>query len=281
MKLVRYGNPGFERRGVIDANGSLRDVHDITNDDPGVFLDQDSVETLRRLDLSILPKVDEGIRLGSCVAVPTNFIAVGLNYADHAAESGMPIPVEPILFSKAPNCIVGPNDDVVIPRGSLKTDWEIELAFVIGKRAFNVAENEAMSHVAGFCICNDVSERSWQIEGTGQWLKGKSAPTFGPLGPWLVTPDEVKNVDNLQMELRVDGKVMQTGSTATMIFKVPYLLSYISKFMELLPGDVVTTGTPPGVGMGKKPPIYLEAGQLMDLSIENLGVQRQAVKAQG
>lgn len=281
MKFVRYGDHGFERRAVIDAQGALRDVHDITDDDPSLYLDHDSVETLRRLDLSILPKINEGIRLGSCVPVPTNFIAVGLNYADHAAESGMPIPAEPILFSKAPNCIVGPNDDVVIPRGSLKTDWEIELAFVIGKRAFNVTENEAMSHIAGFCICNDVSERSWQIEGTGQWLKGKSAPTFGPLGPWLVTPDEVKNVDNLHMELRVDGEVMQTGSTATMIFKVPYLLSYISKFMELLPGDVVTTGTPPGVGMGKKPPIYLEAGQMMELSIQNLGVQRQAVKARG
>lgn len=279
MKFVRYGAPGAEKSALVDADGMTRDLSGIIGSLPASSLDSAALDDLRKINLSQLPEVPTGERIGACVPVPVNFIAVGLNYADHAAESGMPIPVEPILFSKAPNCIVGPNDDVIMPRGSSKLDWELELAFVIGKRAFNVPEKDAMSHVAGFCICNDVSERAWQIEGTGQWLKGKSAPTFGPLGPWLVTPDEISDIDDLEMKLTVDGKIMQSGSTKTMIFKVPFLVSYISRFIELLPGDVITTGTPPGVGMGMKPPVYLKPGQVMELTIAGLGVQRQKIVA--
>ena len=218
-------------------------------------------------------------RLGPCVGRVGNFIAVGLNYADHAAESGMPVPKEPVLFSKATSCIVGPNDDVVIPRGSKKTDWEVELAIVIGSRASYVSEDQAMSHVAGYCVCNDVSEREFQLERSGQWVKGKSCPTFGPLGPWLVTPDEIKDVQALNMWLDVSGERMQTGSTATMVFGVKTLVSYISQFMILQPGDVITTGTPPGVGSGKKPPRFLKAGDTMSLGIDGLGQQAQRVVA--
>jgi len=213
------------------------------------------------------------------VANVRNFIAVGLNYADHAAETGAAAPKEPILFNKAPNCIVGPNDEVMIPKGSVKTDWEVELAIVIGERAAHVSEREALNYVAGFCLCNDVSEREWQTEGTGQWMKGKGAPTFGPLGPWLVTPDEIPDVQKLSMWLDVNGQRMQTGTTATMIFGAAFLVSYISKFMVLDPGDVITTGTPPGVGMGKKPPVYLKPGDIMRLGIEGLGEQKQVVTA--
>ena len=278
MKLLRYGAPGSEKPGLLDGDGNIRDLSGIVPDIGGAWLDDNNLDRIRTADIAVLPLVDKRQRIGTCVTTPVNFIAVGLNYADHAAESGMPIPSEPILFSKAPNCIVGPSDDVIIPPASSGLDWEIELAFVIGKRAWNVEESNAMQHIAGFCICNDVSERSWQLEGTGQWLKGKSAPTFGPLGPWLVTGDEIGDIGNLKMELKVDGKTMQSGSTKTMIFGVSFLVSYISRFMELLPGDVITTGTPPGVGMGMKPPIFLKPGNVMELAIEGLGEQRQLVR---
>ncbi|MCO6388760.1 fumarylacetoacetate hydrolase family protein [Aliihoeflea sp. 40Bstr573] len=281
MKLLRYGDVGSEKPAILDNDGIVRDLSGVVPDIGGIHLDDATIERIRMTDLTRLPELPRGGRIGACVSTPTNFIAVGLNYADHAEESGMAIPAEPILFSKAPNCIVGPNDDVVAPAGSAKLDWEIELALVIGKKAHNVQNSDAMSHVAGFCICNDISERAWQIEGTGQWLKGKSAPTFGPLGPWLVTRDEIGDVGNLPMELKVDGKTMQSGSTKTMIFDVPYLVSYISKFIELIPGDVITTGTPPGVGMGKKPPVYLKSGATMESSIVGLGTQRQIVRAAG
>jgi 2-keto-4-pentenoate hydratase/2-oxohepta-3-ene-1,7-dioic acid hydratase in catechol pathway len=235
---------------------------------------------LKKLDIATLPVVS-GARLGPCVAGVTHFIAVGLNYADHAAESNMPVPKEPILFNKAPSCLVGPNDTVVIPKGSLKTDWEVELAIVIGAAASYLSEDEALSVVAGYAVCNDVSEREWQLERGGQWMKGKGCPTFGPLGPWLVTPDEIADVQNLGMWLDVNGERMQTGSTATMIFGVRTLVSYISQFLEFAPGDVITTGTPPGVGMGKKPPRFLRAGDVVTLGIEGLGVQRQSVAAYG
>jgi 2-keto-4-pentenoate hydratase/2-oxohepta-3-ene-1,7-dioic acid hydratase in catechol pathway len=221
-------------------------------------------------------------RLGPCVGGTRNFIAVGLNYADHAAESGMPVPKEPVLFNKAPSCIVGPNDSIVIPRGSRKTDWEVELAVVIGEHASYVSESEAGAVIAGYCVCNDVSERGYQLEGTGQWTKGKGCPTFGPVGPWLVTPDEIGNPQALSMWLDVNGERMQTGSTATMVFGVHYLVSYISNFMALQPGDIITTGTPPGVGMGKKPePRYLSAGDTIRLGIEKLGEQQQSCIAWG
>lgn len=279
MKLLRHGKAGAEKPGLFHSDGTVRDLSSVISDISGATLDDATLEKILSFDHSSLPVVAEGERIGACVATPVNFIAVGLNYADHAKESGMPIPAEPILFSKAPNCIVGPDDDVIQPAGSTKLDWEVELAFVIGEKAYNVSKEEALSYVAGYCICNDVSERSWQIEGTGQWLKGKSAPTFGPLGPWLVTRDEMPDTGELAMDLKVDGKTMQSGSTKTMIFDVPFLVSYISKFMELQPGDVITTGTPPGVGMGMKPPIYLQPGQTMELSITGLGTQTQKVRS--
>lgn len=278
MKLLRYGASGSEKPGLLDSEGNIRDLSGIVPDIGGEWLDDDNLHRIRSADIAKLPLVGQGQRIGACVAIPVNFIAVGLNYADHAAESGMPLPSEPILFSKAPNCIVGPCDDVIIPPASSGLDWEIELAFVIGKRAWNVEESDAMQHIAGFCICNDISERTWQLEGTGQWLKGKSAPTFGPLGPWLVTRDELDDIGNLAMELKVDGRTMQSGSTKTMIFGVSFLVSYISRFIELQPGDVITTGTPPGVGMGMKPPVFLKAGNVMELSIRGLGAQRQMVR---
>lgn len=277
MKLVRYGKPGKEKPGLIDAEGKIRDISHIVDDIDAVALSPKMMSRLSRARMSTLPVVRGKPRLGACVARPVNFIAVGLNFADHAAETGSPIPAEPILFNKAPNCIVGPNDDVMIPKGSQKLDWEVELAIVIGQRASYVAERNAMDYVAGFCICNDVSERHFQTERSGQWMKGKSAPTFGPLGPFLVTPDEIKNVQKLDMWLDVNGERMQTGSTATMIFGVKHLISYISHFMVLEPGDVITTGTPPGVGMGMKPPHYLKAGDTVSLGIEGLGMQAQRV----
>jgi len=277
LKLLRYGSAGEEKPAALASDGTIRDISGHVGDISGDFLGDEVLGKLRAVDLRELPMVPDDARIGPCVARPCNFIAVGLNYADHAAESGMPIPTEPILFSKAPNSIVGPNDDVVMPEGSGKLDWEVELAFVIGKRAYRVNEAEALEYVSGYCVCNDVSEREWQIGGTGQWLKGKSAPTFGPLGPWLVTRDEIADPGNLGMWLKVNGETVQEGSTATMIFKVPFLVSYISRFMELLPGDVVTTGTPPGVGMGFKPPRYLKPGDEMELFVEKLGRQKQKV----
>jgi 2,4-didehydro-3-deoxy-L-rhamnonate hydrolase len=279
MKIVRYGKPGEEKPGLIDAGGKIRDLSAHVAELSGDNLSPDTLARLGQLDPNTLPAISGNPRLGSCVPKPGNFIAVGLNYADHAAESGMAVPKEPVLFNKAPSCVVGPNDDVVIPRGSVKTDWEVELAIVIGRPASYVSEAEALSHVAGFCICNDVSERTYQLEGTGQWMKGKGCPTFGPLGPWLVTPDEVGDVQNLAMWLDVNGQRMQTGSTKTMVFGAAFVVAYISRFMLLEPGDVITTGTPPGVGSGMKPPVFLKAGDVMTLGIEKLGQQRQTTVA--
>ena len=279
MKLVRHGQPGQEKPGILDGAGVVRDLSKTVQDIDGAFLADGGIAEVAKLDLDLLPQVPDGTRLGSPVARVGNFIAVGLNYADHAAETGSPIPAEPILFNKAPSCIVGPNDDVVIPKGSKKSDWEVELAIVIGKRASYVHANEALSYVAGFCICNDVSEREWQIERGGQWMKGKGCPTFGPLGPWLVTTDEIADVQNLDMWLDVNGERVQTGSTKTMIFDVQKIVSYTSHFMILEPGDVITTGTPPGVGLGFKPPRFLKAGDTMALGIAGLGEQHQKVVA--
>jgi 2-keto-4-pentenoate hydratase/2-oxohepta-3-ene-1,7-dioic acid hydratase in catechol pathway len=264
---------------MLDREDKIRDLSAVVPDITGATLGRESLAKLRAVDPASLPLVKEPVRLGACVGAVRNFIAVGLNYEDHARETNAPIPSEPILFNKAPSCIAGPNDDIVIPRGSKKTDWEVELAIVIGEPALYVAEKDALSVVAGYCICNDVSEREFQIERGGQWMKGKSAPSFGPLGPWLVTPDEIADVQNLAMRLDVDGQRMQTGSTKTMIFGVTHLVSYISRFMAMEPGDVITTGTPPGVGLGMKPPRFLKPGETVELSVEGLGVQRQRVVA--
>jgi 2,4-diketo-3-deoxy-L-fuconate hydrolase len=279
MKLARYGRAGKEKPALVDRAGKLRDLSGVIEDIDADTLAPRALARLAKVKPESLPAVRGAPRIGPCLRRVGNFIAVGLNYADHAAESGMPVPKEPVLFTKAPSCVVGPNDDVVIPKGSVKTDWEVELAIVIGSRASYVSENQALSHVAGYCICNDVSEREFQLERSGQWVKGKSAPTFGPLGPWLVTPDEIENVQALNMWLDVSGERMQTGSTATMVFGVKTLVSYISQFIALEPGDVITTGTPPGVGSGKKPPRFLKAGDTMSLGIDGLGQQAQRVVA--
>ena len=279
MKLLRHGPVGRERPGVVDKAGVIRDLSGEIDDLAGVSLSRSSLGRLAKLDWSKLPMVTAGTRIGPCVARIGHFIAVGLNYADHAKETGAPIPAEPILFSKAPSSLHGPNDDVVIPKGSEKSDWEVELAVVIGEPASYVSEKDALNHVAGYAVCNDLSERAWQMERGGQWIKGKSAPTFGPLGPWLVTPDEIADVQKLPLWLELNGKKVQNGSTATMIFGVAHLISYISQFWRLEPGDVITTGTPPGVGLGMKPPQFLKAGDHMRLSIEGLGVQTQKVVA--
>ncbi len=278
MKLVRYGAPGAERPGILDGEDRIRDVSSLVADFTGEALSPASLERIRSADPSTLPLVEAGIRLGSCVAKPGHFIAIGLNYVDHAHESNMPIPSEPVVFSKAPSSISGPTDDVVMPEGSEKSDWEVEIAMVIGTAAFNVSEADALDHVAGFCICNDVSERSYQIERGGQWIKGKSLPTYGPVGPWLVTRDEIADVQNLGLWLDVNGERRQTGSTSSMIFSLAHIVSYLSRFMRLEPGDIITTGTPPGVGMGMKPPTYLKRGDVMTLGIAGLGEQRQTVR---
>jgi 2-keto-4-pentenoate hydratase/2-oxohepta-3-ene-1,7-dioic acid hydratase in catechol pathway len=279
MKFLRFGHAGKEKPGLVDAQGKIRDLSEHVPDLSGKVLNRKSLARLAKLKPEKLPLVRGRPRIGSCVGQVGNFIAVGLNYADHAAETGATPPVEPILFNKAPSCIVGPNDDVMIPKDSVKTDWEVELAIVIGERCSHVPEKEALDVVAGFCVCNDVSERAYQTDGTGQWMKGKGCPTFGPLGPWLVTPDEIADVQKLGMWLDVNGKRMQTGSTATMIFGAAFLVSYISRFLMLEPGDVITTGTPPGVGMGMKPPVYLKPGDIIRLGIEGLGEQKQLVTA--
>lgn len=279
MKLVRFGKPGAEKPGLVDADGQVRDLSAVVADIAGEVLRREGLKRLNAIDPASLPLAPAGERLGACVGRVGNFIAVGLNYADHAAESGLAVPPEPVLFNKAPSCVVGPDDTILIPRGSEKTDWEVELAVVIGERASYVSEADALDYVAGYCICNDISERAYQIERSGQWMKGKGCPTFGPIGPWLVTTDEV-DPGNLAMTLSVNGELMQNGSSATMVYKVPFLVHYISQFMILEPGDVITTGTPPGVGMGMKPPRYLKAGDRMEVSIAGLGVQRQPV-AQG
>jgi 2-keto-4-pentenoate hydratase/2-oxohepta-3-ene-1,7-dioic acid hydratase in catechol pathway len=279
LKLVRYGAPGEERPGIVDGNGTIRDLSSIVPDIAGSALSPVSLAKIAALNLGELPAVDPSVRLGSCVAQPGKFLCIGLNYSDHAAESGMAVPAEPVLFMKAGSSICGPNDNVVIPRGSLKTDWEVELGVVIGTRAKYVSEADALKYVAGYCVINDVSERAFQLEGTGQWVKGKSADTFGPTGPWLVTSDEVADPQALSMWLEVDGHRYQNGSTGTMVFGVAHLVSYLSRFMSLQPGDIISTGTPPGVGLGQKPPVYLKPGQVMRLGIEGLGEQRQTVIA--
>ncbi len=277
MKFLRYGRPGAEKPAMLDAQGTIRDISAHVSDLAGAALDPANLAKLAKLDPATLPAVPADVRIGSCVARPGNFIAVGLNFADHAAETGSPIPKEPILFNKTPNCVVGPNDDVVLPPGSVKSDWEVELAIVIGRTAYRVSEKDALSHVAGYAVCNDVSEREWQIERGGQWMKGKGAPTFGPLGPWLVTPDEIADVQNLHMWLELNGRMVQDGSSKTMIFGCAHLVHYISQFIQLDPGDVITTGTPPGVGLGMKPPVFLKGGDAMRLGIAGLGEQHQKV----
>ncbi|WP_269582897.1 fumarylacetoacetate hydrolase family protein [Roseibium sp. Sym1] len=281
MKLLRFGAPGQEKPGVLDADNRVRDLSSVIPDVAGDALLPETMERLRGLDIAGLPLVDgvpqQDLRLGPCVGAIGKFICIGLNYADHAAESGMDVPPEPVVFNKWTSAIVGPDDDVKIPRGSEKTDWEVELGVVIGKGGAYIDEADAMDHVAGFCVVNDVSEREFQIERSGTWDKGKGCDTFGPTGPWLVTPDEVGNFDDLGMWLEVDGKRYQNGSTKTMVYRVPFLISYLSRFMSLQPGDVISTGTPPGVGMGCKPPVYLEGGEVMKLGIDKLGVQTQKV----
>ena len=277
MKLVRYGKPGKEKPGLIDADGKLRDLSAVIKDIDPSQLGDAALAKLRKLKTDKLPLVRGKPRMGCPVAGVPKFIAIGLNYADHAAESNLPIPKEPIVFTKATSCIQGPDDDVMLPKGSVKTDWEVELGVVIGKTARYVSEADAMDHVAGYCVINDVSERAFQIERGGQWVKGKSADTFGPMGPWLVTRDEVADPQALAMWLEVDGHRYQDGSSATMIFGVRHLVHYISQFMTLAPGDIISTGTPPGVGMGQKPQVYLKKGQVMRLGIEGLGEQRQTV----
>jgi len=279
MKLLRYGSAGAERPGMLDAQGAIRDLSRVVSDIAGAALLPESLEKLRRIDTEALPSVDGAPRLGPCVGGVGKFICIGLNYSDHAAESGMAVPKEPVIFTKATSAIVGPNDNVIMPRASEKTDWEVELGVVIGKEAKYVEERDALSHVAGYCVVNDLSERAFQLEGTGQWVKGKSADTFGPIGPWMVTRDEVRDPQNLRLWLEVDGHRYQNGSTRTMIFGVAYLVSYVSRFMSLQPGDIISTGTPPGVGLGQMPPKYLRAGNVINLGIEGLGEQRQTVVA--
>jgi 2,4-didehydro-3-deoxy-L-rhamnonate hydrolase len=279
MKLLRYGPAGQERPGILGADGAIRDLSSVVSDIARDTLLPESLERLRRLDPNTLPRVAGTPRIGPCVGQVGKFLCIGLNYSDHAAESGMVVPKEPIVFMKATSAIVGPDDDVVLPRGSEKSDWEVELGVVIGKPAKYVEEADALAHVAGYCVINDLSERAFQLEGTGQWVKGKSADTFGPIGPWLVTRDEVANCGALDLWLEVDGHRYQNGSTRTLVFGVPYLISYLSRFMSLQPGDIISTGTPPGVGLGQKPPVYLRAGNVMRLGVQGLGEQRQRVVA--
>ena len=279
MKLVRFGPAGQEIPGIVDAGGTIRDVSSLVPDYGPETISPALKDKLAGVDLGSLPAAPAGVRIGAPVKRIGHFIAIGLNYADHAAETGAAIPKEPIVFSKAPNCLSGPNDDVLMPKGSVKLDWEVELAIVIGERCDYVSKEEALSKVFGYALCNDVSEREYQAERGGQWIKGKSAPTFGPLGPWIVTADEIPDPQALSMFLDVNGERAQTGSTATMIFSCAEIVSYLSEFMVLEPGDVITTGTPPGVGLGMKPPRFLKAGDTMHLGIEGLGEQRQTVVA--
>lgn len=277
MKLLRYGPVGQEKPGILDADGTIRSLAGHVDDIAGQALSQDALSRLSSLDLSALPKVETGVRIGSCVGGVGKFICIGLNYADHAAESGMALPEEPVVFFKATSAIIGPNDTVEIPRNSVKTDWEVELGVVIGEPAKYVSDQDALDYVAGYCVVNDLSERDFQLHRSGQWVKGKSADTFGPIGPWLVTRDEVPDPQNLDMYLEVNGRRYQDGSTRTMHFGVAQVLSYLSQFMSLQPGDIISTGTPPGVGMGQNPETYLKPGDQMELGIEGLGTQRQSV----
>ncbi len=279
MKLLRVGEPGAERPAMLDTEGQLRDLSSLVPDIAGpVLSDAGLADLAAKAEGADLPVIDPATRIGPCVGGVGKFVCVGLNFSDHAAETGAPVPSEPILFMKATSAICGPNDTVLIPRGSTKTDWEVELGVIIGTEARYVTEAEAMNHVAGYCVINDLSERAFQIEREGQWVKGKSADTFGPIGPWLVTRDEIADPQALAMWLEVDGHRWQDGSTATMIFGVAHLVSYISQFMSLQPGDVISTGTPPGVGLGQKPPVYLKPGQTIRLGIEGLGEQTQTTQ---
>ena len=277
MKLLRYGEKGQERPALLDNDGQLRDLSAVVADIAGQTLSPESIARLQDIDPSTLPLVEGSPRIGACVGQVGKFICIGLNYADHAAETGAAIPAEPVVFSKWTSAIVGPNDNVEIPRNSRKTDWEVELGVVIGKGGRYISENQAMEHVAGYCVINDVSEREFQLELGGTWDKGKGCDTFGPLGPWLVTRDEIADPHQLDLWLEVDGKRFQDGNTNTMIFDVPTIISYLSQFMSLQAGDVISTGTPPGVGLGQKPPVYLQAGQVMRLGIAGLGEQEQHV----
>jgi len=280
LKLLRYGNKGLEKPGILDEHGVIRDLSHHVDDISGMNLSDEALAKLRLLDLTSLPEVTGQPRIGSCVNNVGKFICIGLNYADHAAEANMPVPDEPIVFSKWTSAISGPNDDVEIPFGSTKTDWEVELGVVIGKAGRYISEADAMDHVAGYCVINDISEREWQIERGGSWDKGKGFDTFGPIGPWLVTRDEIINPHELNLWLEVDGHRYQDGCTNTLIFKIPEIIAYLSQCMSLQPGDIISTGTPPGVGMGVKPnPIYLKAGQVMKLGIHGLGEQEQRVIA--
>ena len=279
MKLLRHGPRGAEKPGLLHTDGTIRDLTGLVPDIGGAVISDTGLTMLRAVDPGALPLVDAGTRLGACVAGTGKFICIGLNYADHAAESGMAVPPEPVIFLKATSAICGPNDPIIIPRTSVKTDWEVELAVIIGKTAKYVSETDAMDHVAGFAVSHDVSERAFQTERSGQWTKGKSCDNFGQIGPWLVTRDEVADPQNLPMWLTLNGQVMQNGSTKTMVYGVKFLVSYLSQFMSLHPGDVISTGTPPGVGMGMKPPRFLKAGEVVELGIEGLGRQRQHVIA--
>ena len=278
MKLLRCGNKNNEKPAVLDKNGKIRDLSSKISDFNPETLNFENLAKLQKIDLETLPEISNTTRIGSCITNPGKFIAIGLNYSDHAAETGAKIPSEPIVFMKATSCINGPNDDVIIPNNSKKTDWEVEIAFVIGKETKYISEKDSPNHILGYCIVNDISEREWQIEKMGQWVKGKSADTFGPVGPYLVTKDEIPNVQKLNLSLDINGQRMQTGNTSKMIFSINFILSYLSNFMSLQPGDIVTTGTPPGVGMGKKPPLYLKSGDEIQLTIDHLGNQHQKVK---
>ena len=277
MKLLRCGSLNKEKPAVLDKSGKIRDISSHINDLNPQNISFANLEKLKKINLESLPEIPSSERIGSCIANPGKFVGIGLNYSDHAAETGAKIPTEPIVFMKATSCIVGPNDDVVIPKNSKKTDWEVEIAFVVGKEAKYIKEEDAQDHIFGYCLVNDVSEREFQIEKLGQWVKGKSADTFGPIGPYLVTKDEIPDVQNLNLSLDVNGKRMQTGNTNNMIFNINYILSYLSNFMSLQAGDIVTTGTPPGVGMGMKPQVFLKSGDVMKLTVDHLGEQKQTV----
>ena len=279
MKLLRVGEKGKEKPAILDADGKIRDISSHINDLNPENLNFETMSKIKSADTSSLPELSSKQRVGSCITSPGKFVAIGLNYSDHAAEVGADIPKEPIMFMKATSSMCGPNDDVEIVSGSKKLDWEVELGIVIGKEAKHISESQSQDHILGYCLVNDVSEREWQIEKMGQWVKGKSHDTYGPTGPYLVTKDEIKDINNLKMMLDVNGERMQTGNTSTMIFNVDIIVSYVSKFMSLQPGDIITTGTPPGVGMGRKPQVFLKAGDEMKLSIENLGEQNSKVVA--
>lgn len=277
MKLLRFGEIGAEKPGILDDENNVRDLSDHIDDIDGRTISEEGLNYIRSIDIAGLPIISAQTRIGPCVGNVGKYVCIGLNYSDHAEEANMPIPSEPIIFFKATSCITGPNDKIILPKNSQKVDWEVELCIVIGAEARYVSEADALEHVAGFCVANDVSERHFQLERGGQWVKGKSADSFGPIGPWLVTRDEVPNFQNLNLYLEVDGKRYQDGSTSTMIFGVSHIVSYVSHFMSLQPGDIIATGTPPGVGMGQNPQVFLQEGQVVSASVEGLGTQKQLV----